>query len=391
MMFYSCYPDEYFRSRIERGLYSTQAGQKFHKLLVKGFCANGIDLDVLFFFNGEIERDFSCYEHYNNGDVSYKGYLLTGNLVSKSRLRIKKINTFIKENKNKGCTHIVIDALNPYSAIVAKQAKKNNISVITYITDFYDFVEHDNSNLIGKIKTKILFNLFYKQFNYTDYFILLTDNMKEKIHKTRLQYVVIDGLIDANTVIDSSACYKYDKTVFLYTGAICKLFGLENLVKAFIEANITDAELHLYGNGDYVDELKEICKTNTRIKYFGIVPNEEIAGIQKSASFLINPRPVSDEYNKYSFPSKTMEYLLSGVPTITTRLPSIGDEYSEYLNYFSSDDITGLSESLVKICCDDYNALLKKATRAKEFVLREKNNAYQCSKILHMLRENNLG
>ena len=53
--------------------------------------------------------------------------------------------------------------------------------------------------------------------------------------------------------------------------------------------------------------------------------------MQQQATLLVNPRKGHEEYTKYSFPSKTMEYMASGTPTIMYKLPGLPIEYEEYL------------------------------------------------------------
>lgn len=53
-----------------------------------------------------------------------------------------------------------------------------------------------------------------------------------------------------------------------------------------------------------------------RIQYLGSIPHDEILQLQRTASLLVNPRTPEGIYTKYSFPSKTMEYLASGTPTL---------------------------------------------------------------------------
>jgi glycosyltransferase involved in cell wall biosynthesis len=88
------------------------------------------------------------------------------------------------------------------------------------------------------------------------------------------------------------------------------------LVHAFIDANVGNSELHLYGDGDFADELEEIARNNERIKYFGVKPNDYVVAEQLKVILLVNPRPTNEEYTRYSFPSKNMEYMVSGTPVL---------------------------------------------------------------------------
>ena len=90
-------------------------------------------------------------------------------------------------------------------------------------------------------------------------------------------------------------------------------------------------------------------------------------------------------YTKYSFPSKTMEYLLSGIPTVMYKLEGIPDEYNAFLNYFPSENTNEVADYINELINQEYLILLDKANRGKEFVLKEKNAIVQAQKILDLM------
>lgn len=45
----------------------------------------------------------------------------------------------------------------------------------------------------------------------------------------------------------------------------------------------------------------------------------------------MNPRPNNESYTKYSFPSKDIEYLLSGKPTVAFLLDGMPECYRDFL------------------------------------------------------------
>ena len=63
----------------------------------------------------------------------------------------------------------------------------------------------------------------------------------------------------------------------------------------------------------------------------GQVSLNEARALQKTADVLVNPRLNEGEYTKYSFPSKTMEYLSTGRPVVCYKLDGIPDEYDKHL------------------------------------------------------------
>ena len=61
----------------------------------------------------------------------------------------------------------------------------------------------------------------------------------------------------------------------------------------------------------------------------------------------------SEEYTKYSFPSKIMEYVSTGKPTICYKLDGIPDEYDNILIFPMDNSIESLSQCIVDV--SNYN------------------------------------
>jgi hypothetical protein len=49
------------------------------------------------------------------------------------------------------------------------------------------------------------------------------------------------------------------------------------------------------------------------------------------ADVLVNPRPNNEEYTKYSFPSKNIEYLMTGKPVVGYMLDGMPPIYKEFM------------------------------------------------------------
>ena len=135
-------------------------------------------------------------------------------------------------------------------------------------------------------------------------------------------------------------------------------------------------------------KLLEYQKNDSRIKYMGIVSNEQVVAAEKQATILVNPRLSNQEFAKYSFPSKTSEYMVSGTPLVTTKLPGIPDEYFEHLYLFEEESIEGFAKKMQEILSLPYTELRQKGRDAQEFVLKNKNNIVQTKKIINFFTQN---
>lgn len=165
-------------------------------------------------------------------------------------------------------------------------------------------------------------------------------------------YLVVEGIIDEQDAnrLSSSEKQRKDRDIVrvVYTGSIAKRYRIQNIVEAFTLLENKNIILEVYGCGDYEDELRQICLKNKNIRYYGFVPNEKALRAQREADFLINARSADDYYVKYSFPSKTLEYMLSGTPLITTILPGMPEDYRDFVIVLEDSSPRTISETLQK-------------------------------------------
>ena len=134
------------------------------------------------------------------------------------------------------------------------------------------------------------------------------------------------------------------------------------------------------------NNIKDYSKKDYRIQYLGLLSRSEVISWQKKATVLVNPRHANEEYTRYSFPSKTIEYLASGTPIVMFRLGCMTEEYDSYIFYADSDTIEGLRDKLIEICNMPKDDLKKFGERARNFILTKKTPKAQCQKILNLMK-----
>lgn len=236
---------------------------------------------------------------------------------------------------------------------------------------------------------QIGFSPFESYCQKMDAFVLLTDAMTERIPHSQGCYIVSEGIYDETGITRTPS--MEDRTPFkvLYSGMLHKKFGVMNLVRAVHESKDKDIVLYIYGTGDAVSEIKDIAHKDKRIIYKGIAPREDVLVAQTQVSLLVNPRvPDNNVFTRYSFPSKTLEYLASGTPTLIYELDGIPSEYYQYCYHLdaSHTDIDSLKEEIEHIKSVPFSIRKEKAVKAREFILREKNASVMCTKICDFLK-----
>ena len=191
----------------------------------------------------------------------------------------------------------------------------------------------------------------------------------------------MEGLVkyDSNNLNNEK---KRPRTI-LYAGGLHARYGLQLLIDAVKSLPQNDIKLILFGNGPLVEEL--VKEDDPRIEYCGIVPNEEIVEAEKSAVLLVNPRPTHEDFTQYSFPSKNMEYMVSGTPLLTTMLPGMPKEYNPYVYLFDQGEtVEGYARSLNKVLSLPEEELRTKGKKAREWVMTNKNHIIQTKRIIDL-------
>jgi glycosyltransferase involved in cell wall biosynthesis len=217
---------------------------------------------------------------------------------------------------------------------------------------------------------------------------MLTEQMNDKVNPRQNPYMVMEALCDFNEESSQSAVSisKDSPRTVIYAGGLYEEYGLANLVEAFVRANISDAKLVIYGDGPYVAKLKQISEEFSNVEYKGIKPNSVVVEDELRASLLVNPRPTTEEFTKYSFPSKNMEYMVSGTPLLTTRLPGMPKEYYPYVFMIEDETIDGYAEALADALSKTEDELVNFGQKAKKFVLENKNYIIQTRRIIELIQ-----
>lgn len=269
------------------------------------------------------------------------------------------------------------------AAVNYKQRKGKDVKIILVVPDLPEYMSSNKSYIYKKLK-QIDRQRLLKLYPLMDGYILLTDYMKERLPMQGKPYRVIEGIYKDTERTDSLPVRN--KSIF-YGGTLEKRYGVMNLVNAFINLNLSDYVLEICGMGEAAEDIRTLAKLYPNIHYFGQMPREVVLKKQREAALLVNPRTPEGEFTRYSFPSKTMEYLGSGVPTLLYRLPGIPEDYYNHCFSIEEIGIGALVSAMRNILSLKEEDLLEKGREAREFILQYKNPSAQCVKLKDLIEE----
>lgn len=387
--------NEYEKILKESRVKASAAPQAFETAFVKGFIENGIkEEDVQFlscpmiasfpgskkiFWGKKNQKIFETYDVTWVPTVNIQGLkMVTQEFFSK-----KLIRKWLAENKDVKDKCILLYSLyKPVLKNVLSLCEKYDCRCFSFVPDLPKHMYLNKSGIRAFVANRYVKKAVAIQGNLDGY-IYLTEAMKDEIAPQK-PYIVVEGIADVSAA--TSVNNERKNNVIMYAGAISSRYGFQNLIEAFSMLE-GDYELHIYGYGDYATELEEKAKKNSRIKYFGRQPREEILKKEKEAALLVNVRNPDDEFTKYSFPSKTMEYMLSGTPLLTTCLSGIPENYFDYCISIKDNE----PES-IKSAIEDFFSLgdiekFSMGERAREFIVTQKNQKVQSERVLGFLEQ----
>ena len=307
-------------------------------------------------------------------------------LISRYEQAKNALLRWCKENEEEDKIVITYAIHTPFlkACVDVKTKYFETLKIVLIVPDLPEYMGGKRNQIMDflRVRNEKILSFLYRK---VDGYVLLSKYMADYL-KIESKWTVVEGIF--NNVSDDVP-KRQDKgnglkTVF-YSGTLAKRYGVLDLVYAFMKLSDSSYRLVICGDGDSMEEIKELSELDKRICYKGQLPRIDVLKMQKESTLLVNPRTPEGEFTKYSFPSKTMEYLASGRPTLIYKLAGIPDEYYQYCYTMEEVNIEAFSQKLEEILSKDEKELNAIGERAREFILREKNPIAQCRKIVDLI------
>lgn len=298
----------------------------------------------------------------------------------------RAIVSFADKKRGSADRAIVLSCVNPEFVIPAVfMGAICGVRVFGIVADLAEFsiAYRSDVNPLKKMLSRITGGILNRLRANLHGYVFLSKYMSDLVNPHGKPSIVVEGMIEEDVFSDVPDARR-EKAV-MYAGGLNVKYGIDKLVRAFQMADTKDYELWIFGSGDYEQELKAIEARDKRIRFFGTVSHKQVLEYERKAALLVNPRPSDEEFTKYSFPSKIIEYMASGTPVLVTPLPCIPEDYIPYLHLFADETIAGMANELSKILAAPPAELLEKGRLARDYILSHKTSDIQCGKIAEFI------
>lgn len=346
--------------------YAEQSANIFQRKLIHGIEENKIDFKVIsapligaypmhytkLQFSG-FKENYSKYEY-----VSFNNIWGVRN-VSRAMALKKAIKNYFKTEIEEEFLILVYCPHTPFleAAMYAKELKpKSKVCLVVPDLPQYMNLNEKGRGLYDFFK-KFDIRHMEKHIAKVDSFVLLTEPMKDVLCVGERPYLVVEGIVDENSC-ETNALKLQDDGIkrIVYTGKMNMKFGIKELVDSFVKIKDPNYKLILCGDGDAREYVEKMAHEDERIEFKGMVTAKEAKNYVDMADVLVNPRPNNEEYTKYSFPSKNIEYLMTGKPVVAYMLDGMPKKYRDFLYEIPKNKLS-FEEELLQACDKPLNKL----------------------------------
>lgn len=287
-----------------------------------------------------------------------------------------------EKHKNEENIVIVYSAINAYLQGALEVKKRcEDTQVYLIITDLPQFMELRPTK-IKKFLKRLNWKTLNKAIKACDGWIPFTKHMITYLNLPEEKCLVIEGSVNPNNVNQLYREDSQEKIVIMYSGSLGLQYGVPELLNAFSQIQSNKYELWFTGKGNAETLIAEYAKKDSRIVNFGFLPSrEDLLKLQSQASMMISTRMPNEKASAYCFPSKMFDYMLTGKPVLLFKIEGIPDEYYQYLIVMKSVAADDIKDAILRVGAMTNEERNEIGERARNFIIKEKNNVQQCRKI----------
>lgn len=188
---------------------------------------------------------------------------------------------------------------------------------------------------------------------YVDGFAVISDRIMEDYAPNR-PYLLVDGGVGRYLIETSGTLLSAREPDPLHftiaaSGSLNETNGFSEILQAFAQLKGPHYRLIIAGRGPLEGEIAVAAHRDARIDFRGFIPYQDLLALHATADVLVSMRITGKVDTVYAFPSKTFEYLVSGIPVITTATGHMKSEYGPYCSILDDETPESLVKALLSI------------------------------------------
>lgn len=273
-----------------------------------------------------------------DGNITWHYIKRAGGKVLRTLAIAPQVKSILKKMDLKN-TIFLTDSINTHVVKTAnKMGEYFKVPVIGICTD-------SPSNISGTRRSYTI-NILNQAHKFTGY-IALTEGLKDLFNPDEKPSYIFEGLVEDRKFPKSN---EKKNPYFFFGGALMEKYGVYQLIEAFKILKPKDIDLYICGHHGDKETIKAAIKGNQRIKYLGLLNVNKVMELEQKALACVNPRPFTEDLDRFSIPSKTLEYMAMGRPVISVKNSALKEKFPQELVWLDganeSDLVHGMKEVL---------------------------------------------
>lgn len=221
------------------------------------------------------------------------------------------------------------------------------------------------SNIAGTKRSYTMYLLNQAQ-KYSGY-IALTEGLKDLFNPDNKPSYIFEGIVEDRKVNKNT---EKKNPYFFFGGALMERYGVYQLIEAFKILKPKNIDLYICGHHGDKEQIKIAIQGNTHIKFLGLLPVGKVLEYEQKALACINPRPFTEDLDRFSIPSKTLEYMVSGRPVISVKNTILQEKFPNELIWIESANESDLVHGMKDLLKMSDEEKAKLGQEAKNRVLK---------------------
>ncbi len=197
-------------------------------------------------------------------------------------------------------------------------------------------------------------------------YIGITEPLLSLFNPKQKPQLLIPGIVEP-----AIGAKQHPRPYVFFSGALYSRYGIDALIKGFLQLHDKKLDLLIAGFGPEASMIEQLSQQHRQIKFLGLLSPIQARKYQAGAYVNVNPRPVDAPLDAVAIPSKVLDYIASGAPTLTTRHPFFEQYFHQNLQWIEDASEDGIRVSLKQFFSLDYSLIQTKAIQAKTIAIEQ--------------------